>query len=59
MKLKKESKKKIGEVQNIIQELPITPKTLTYVKIYQSLQELYFQGEYELADRLSDALLNR
>ena len=59
MKLKKISRKRIREVQKMIQELPTTPKIFTYVRIYQSLQELHFQGKYELANSICDALLNR
>lgn len=58
MKLKKRSRKKIREVREIIQDLPMTAEMLPYISIYQSLQELYFQGEYEIVDNLCDALLN-
>lgn len=59
MKVKKRSRRKIREVQRMIQELPTTPDVLTYVRIHQSLQELYFQGKYELVCDICDALLSR
>lgn len=43
----------------MIQKTPVTPELLTYMDIYKSLKELYFQGEYRLVDSICDALLHK
>ncbi len=59
MKTKKIARKKIREVENMLQNLPVTPQTYTLVKMYQVLEELHFQKDYDLVCSICDALLNK
>ena len=59
MKTKKIARKKIREVENMLQNLPVTPQTYTLVKMYQVLEELHFQKDYALVCSICDALLNK
>lgn len=51
------SKVLIRKAEKAIQNLPVTPQVHTYVKMYQVLEELHFQGEYKLASEICNVLL--
>lgn len=55
---KSDSKKMIKEFGKEIRELPATPEILTYGKLYQALQELHFQGRYDLVKKICSALMD-
>lgn len=40
--------------ENIIRPIPVTPTSFTYVSLFQALQELHFQGEYDLVIDICD-----
>ncbi len=56
-KLKKVSKKKIRRVEKVMQSLFIEPHAHTYINMYLALQELQFQGKYELVIQICDVLI--
>ena len=41
--------------EDIIRPTPVTPMSFTYVSLFQALQELHFQGEYDLVIGICDA----
>ena len=41
--------------EDIIRPTPVTPTSFTYVSLFQALQELHFQGEYDLVIGICDA----
>lgn len=59
MTIKKVAKKNIRKVEKAIQNLPATPNNITYIRLYQSLQELYFQEEYRLVIDICSALMKK
>lgn len=57
MKLKKESKQRIKEIDKMIRNLHAEPEIFSYVKLYQALQELHFWRRYKLVCMVCDAIL--
>lgn len=57
--LKKKSEKKIRKVEKLIRNIPVTPQTFTQAQLYQTLQELQFQGQYDLVCKICNALLDK
>lgn len=46
----------IEEARQLINKIPVTPELTTYLKLYEVLQELHFQGNYDVAIELVEAL---
>lgn len=40
--------------ENTIRPIPVTPTSFTYVSLFQALQEICFQGEYDLVIGICD-----
>lgn len=57
--LRRKSRKNIQKVGKMFRNLPTIPESVTYMKLYQVLQELHFLEDYELANRICDALRNK
>lgn len=55
--IKKISKKKIQKVERVFRNLLAEPQVHTYMMIYQALEELYFQGKYNLVVQICNVLL--
>lgn len=54
---RKATKKIIRKAANAVSSLPASPQTGTYVKLYEAMEELYFQGAYKLASGIGNAVL--
>ena len=57
MKKSKKAEKKLQKVDRKFRNLLLLPDAFTYIKLYQSLQELYFQKKYKLVIDTCDAIL--
>lgn len=55
--IKKVSKKKIHRVEQVFRNLLVEPQAHTYMTMYQVLEELHFQGKYNLVVQMCDVLL--
>lgn len=55
--IKKVSKKKIHRVERVFRNLLVEPQSHTYMTMYQVLEELHFQGKYNLVVQMCDVLL--
>lgn len=55
--IKRAAEKKIRKAEKVIRTLPVSPQVFTYVKLYQVMQELHFQGNYKWVLRLCDIVL--
>ena len=53
-----ESRNRIRKVEEMLKTLPVTPDTYSYIKMYQVIQELHYQGKYQLTCKLCNVLLN-
>ncbi len=56
-KIKKVAKKKIQRVERVFRNLLVEPQSHTYMTMYQVLEELHFQGKYNLVVQMCDVLL--
>lgn len=57
-KNRKKAEKLIRETEKRVRKLSAIPDALTYVKLYQVLQELHFQGRYNLVKKICRALMD-
>lgn len=48
---------KINELERILKQFPVVPKTFTYINIYQSVQQLYQQEEYKKVIDICNVLI--
>lgn len=57
--IEEKSKEKIREFEkDFLSKLSVYPRTYTYIKLYHILQELYFQGKYELVINICNLVLD-
>lgn len=57
MKKSKKVEKKLRKVDRKFRSLPLLPDSFVYIKLYQSLQELYAQRQYKLVTDICNAIL--
>ena len=57
-KNRKQAEKLIRKTEKRVCKLSATPDALTYVTLYQVLQELHFQGRYNLVKKICRALMD-
>lgn len=56
--IRKQARRKIKEVNGALEKFNTKPQTFTYVTLYHTLEELYFQKKYNLASSICDAILD-
>lgn len=54
---RKVTKKIIRKAAKAVSSLPASLQSATYVKLYEAMEELYFQGAYKLASGIGNAVL--